>query len=90
MTQNTETTNRASALACLRDITHELFEIDPDLIHEDTRLEDLDIDSIDAIDLIARINELTGRRIQPEEFKGVKTIGDAVNLVITAGNSMRE
>ena len=42
---------------------------------------DLDFDSIDAIDLAAKIHGVTGKQLQPEQFKGVRTIGDAVNVI---------
>jgi acyl carrier protein len=41
----------------------------------------LDFDSIDAIDLAAKIHSVTGKQLKPEQFKGVRTIGDAVNVV---------
>ncbi len=42
---------------------------------------DLDFDSIDAIDLAAKIHSVTGKQLKPEQFKGVRTIGDAVNVI---------
>lgn len=48
----------------------------------DARLfEDLDLDSIDAIDLVIKLQELTGKKISPKEFKTVRTIGDIVDQV---------
>jgi acyl carrier protein len=34
---------------------------------------DLDVDSIDAVDLVVKIKELTGKQVQPEDFKAVRT-----------------
>lgn len=42
---------------------------------------DLDFDSIDAIDLAAKIHLITGKQLKPEQFKSVRTIGDAVDAV---------
>lgn len=42
---------------------------------------DLDFDSIDAIDLAAKIHNVTGKQLNPEQFKGVRTIGDAVDVI---------
>ena len=42
---------------------------------------DLDLDSIDAVDLIVKLQELTGQKIRPEEFKTVRTVGDVVNRI---------
>lgn len=66
----------------LKQVLVELFEVDPDKIHLEAQLyQDLDIDSIDAIDLILRLKELTGKKIQPEEFKHVRTVEDVVKAV---------
>jgi acyl carrier protein len=60
----------------------EMFEVPPEKISMDARLaEDLDLDSIDAVDLIVRLQELTSRKLNPEEFKSVRTIGDIVERV---------
>ncbi|WP_188704524.1 acyl carrier protein [Silvimonas iriomotensis] len=60
----------------------ESFETDPARISPDARLyEDLDIDSIDAVDLIVKLKQVTGKRLQPEAFKSVRTINDVVEAV---------
>lgn len=59
-----------------------LFELRPEQITLDARLnEDLDLDSIDAVDLIVRLQELTKTRIKPEQFKAVRTVADVVDAV---------
>ncbi len=66
---------------------HETFEIDQDKITPEARLyEDLDIDSIDAVDLIVTMQKQTGKRMQPEAFKSVRTIQDVVDAVYTIAN----
>ena len=66
----------------LREILVELFEIDPAKITLDANLyTDLDIDSIDAVDLVIKLKEVTGRKIQQEEFKQVRTVGDIVSAI---------
>lgn len=60
----------------------ELFEIEPERITTGARLyEDLEIDSIDAIDLMDRLRQTTGRKISAEQFRSVRTIGDLVEAV---------
>ena len=60
----------------------QLFEIDEAKITPQTRIyEDLQIDSIDAIDLIDHIKRKTGHRLMTEDFKNVKTLEDIVNAV---------
>ncbi len=66
----------------LRQYLEELFEVPPEKVSRDARLyEDLDLDSIDAVDLVVKLQELTGRRIAPKEFKSVRTVGDVVDRV---------
>lgn len=59
-----------------------LFEIDPQDIRPEARLyEDLELDSIDAVDMIVHLQKKTGKKIKPEEFKAVRTIQDVVDAV---------
>lgn len=64
------------------DVLHETFDIAKERIKLESRLyEELDIDSIDAVDLIVRMKPLVGRRLQPEAFKSVRTVEDVVNAL---------
>lgn len=65
-----------------------LFEIDPAAITLDTNLyEDLEIDSIDAIDLIDYIKRETGYKLQAEDFRNVRTVNDVVQAVLKMSNA---
>jgi acyl carrier protein len=60
-------------------ILEELFEIDPQQITPEAHLyQDLDIDSIDAVDLVVELKKVTGKKIQPDDFKAVRTVQDVV------------
>ncbi len=60
----------------------DLFDLPPEKITLDARLaDDLDLDSIDAVDLVVKLQEYTGRKILPSEFKSVRTIGDVVDKI---------
>ena len=66
----------------LKVILAEAFEIDPERIVPEAKLfEELDLDSIDAVDLAIKLQEMTGKRIKPEDFKTVRTVGDVVSTV---------
>lgn len=66
----------------LRAILVETFDIESDKIRPEARLyEDLDIDSIDAVDLIVKLKPLVGRRLQPEAFKQVRSLQDVVQAL---------
>ncbi len=67
----------------LRNVLIERFEIEPERIHRDANLyEDLEIDSIDAIDLIDHIKRQTGYRLVAEDFRSVRTIGDVIAALL--------
>jgi acyl carrier protein len=63
--------------AHVRQLLIDLFEVDPAAQLN----KDLEIDSIDAIDLVLKLKDFTGRKIKPEEFKHVRTVGDVVSTV---------
>jgi len=64
------------------DILHEMFDLDKSKITLDADLySDLEIDSIDAVDLAVKLKELTGKRLQPEVFKKVRTVQDVVDAL---------
>ena len=66
----------------LRDALVELFELDPGRISLESNLyQDLEIDSIDAVDLIDHIKRKTGKKIAADEFKSVRTVNDVVEAV---------
>lgn len=59
-----------------------LFEVDPQAITPEARLyEDLELDSIDAVDMIVHLQKKIGKKIKPEEFKTVRTVQDVVEVV---------
>ena len=63
-------------------VLQESFEIAPQKITLGARLyEDLDIDSIDAVDLMVKLRSLTERRLQPEAFRQVRTVADVVDAL---------
>ncbi len=60
----------------------EMFELAAEDIVPTANLNtDLDIDSIDAVDLMVRLRDITGKRINPEDFKNARTIQDVVDTV---------
>ena len=66
----------------LSEILVTMFEIDENDISLDAHLyEDMDLDSIDAVDLVVKLREYTGKKINPEDFKLVRTVKDVVDAV---------
>ncbi|MGV8894119.1 MAG: acyl carrier protein [Burkholderiaceae bacterium] len=67
------------------DLLAEMFELDKSTLSLQSNLyTDLDIDSIDAVDLAVKLKQLTGKRLQPEVFKTIRTIGDVVDALSDA------
>jgi acyl carrier protein len=61
----------------IRQTLVELFELEPAQITPEARLnEDLEIDSIDVVDLMDEVQKHTGRKVTPEDFRAVRTVGD--------------
>lgn len=74
--------NKEEIFDRLKDILVEMFELEAgDIILSANLYEDLDIDSIDAVDLVIRLKEWTGGKVAPEEFKEVRTVGDVVDSI---------
>ena len=76
-------TTKEDIYVILVDMLHEMFELDRSKITPDANLySDLDIDSIDAVDIAVRLKELTGKRMQPEVFKSVRTVRDVIDALV--------
>lgn len=43
--------------------------------------EDLDLDSIDAVDLIVRLQKIIDRKVDPQDFKQIRTLDDVVKVI---------
>lgn len=75
-------TSKAEVYARLRSILIEMFEVEAADINPEAKMyEDLDIDSIDAVDLIVQLKDMTGRKVDPEVFKQIRTVQDVVDAV---------
>ncbi|MGN1392490.1 MAG: acyl carrier protein [Succinivibrionaceae bacterium] len=71
----------------MKKILAENFEIEPTNVSYDSNVvTDLDLDSIDALDMVAEVQRRVGCRLTAEDFKSVKTIGDIVDVIIAKAN----
>ena len=76
--------SREEILEHLRVVLSDQFELEPGQIVPDANLyTDLDLDSIDAVDLFLTLKEITGRKIQPQAFKDVRTVNDVIDAIET-------
>ncbi|KPZ16456.1 Acyl carrier protein [Pseudomonas amygdali pv. ulmi] len=79
---------REDIFEILRAAMVELFELEPERVTLEANLyQDLEIDSIDAVDLIDNIKRKTGKKIAAEEFKSVRTVNDVVEAVYKLVNT---
>jgi len=66
----------------LKDILVKEFEVpEEELSLEANLYQDLDLDSIDAVDLVVKLQQLTGKKIQPNEFKSARTVADVIDAL---------
>ena len=74
--------NDQEILDKLRTILHDTFEIDPARVTPEAQLfTDLELDSIDAVDLAIQLQNFTGERIQPQDFKDIRSVADVITAV---------
>ncbi|ARU55119.1 MAG: acyl carrier protein [Pseudomonadales bacterium] len=72
--------NKEQIYSTLKTVLIDEFDLDAeDITPQASLFEDLDLDSIDAVDLAVKIRELTGKKIDPEQFKSVRTLQDVVD-----------
>ena len=74
--------SKEEIFSMLTELLVDEFEIPAEDISLEAQLYDeLDLDSIDAVDLVVKLRELTGKKIDPEAFKKVRTIADIVDAL---------
>ena len=74
--------SREEIFVTLRSALVELFELDAERVTLEASLyEDLEIDSIDAVDLIVQLKPMLGGNLRPEAFKSVRSVQDVVDAL---------
>ncbi|MDY3229322.1 MAG: acyl carrier protein [Kiritimatiellia bacterium] len=72
----------------IKNILAEDFEVDVATLTPETNLfTELDLDSIDAVDLVVRLQQETGKKVNPADFKEIRTLGDVTKAVSKLVNS---
>ena len=71
----------------IKDILAADFDVDPEAIKPETNLfTDLDLDSIDAVDLVVRLQQETGKKVDPKSFRQIRTLRDVTTAVVQLVN----
>ena len=74
--------SRDEVLAVMRDAAVELLKIDPAKVTESaTFAEDLEADSLDVVELVMALEEKLDVSIPEEELEGIKTVGEALDVI---------
>lgn len=74
---------KEEVLARIGDVLSGEFEIDRAKLQPTARLfEDLDLDSIDAVDLVVRLQQQTSLKVKADDFKAIRTLGDVADVIV--------
>ena len=74
---------KEEVLAEIKKVLIDEFELDEARLVPDAKLfEDLDLDSIDAVDLVVRLQNITGLKVKAEDFKSIRTLGDVADVIV--------
>ncbi len=74
---------KEEVLSAIADVLVAEFELDRAKLVPEARLfEDLDLDSIDAVDLVVRLQQQTGLKVKAEDFKAIRTLGDVADVIV--------
>lgn len=74
--------NKEDIFKLVSEILVQDFECDPAKMKPETQLfTELDLDSIDAVDLIVKLQQITGKKVDPESFKQVRSLQDVADAI---------
>ncbi len=74
--------SKDEVLEAIKGVLVDEFECDSAALVPEARLfDDLDLDSIDAVDLVVRLQNMTGLKVKAEDFKSIRTLGDISEVV---------
>ena len=74
--------NKEEIFIEVKKVLVDTFELpDADVTENANLYTDLDLDSIDAVDLVITLQEMTDKKVDPESFKLIRTVQDVVDAV---------
>ncbi|HET9865248.1 MAG TPA: acyl carrier protein [Steroidobacteraceae bacterium] len=74
--------SRQEIFDIVRNSLVELFELDAPVVVPEARFDDdLEIDSIDAVDLVDHLSRIFERRVSPRDFRSVRTVQDLIDCI---------
>jgi acyl carrier protein len=82
------TQSRDDVVATMREVLASELDVEAGKVTADARFkEDLDADSLDLVEVVLALEEKFGIEIPDDEIAGVKTVGEAADLVIAKQNA---
>ena len=76
--------NRGEVLELIRTHLSDELGIDREIVEEESRFkEDLEADSLDLVELVVELEDTYGIRIGEDEAESIKTVGQAVDFVLS-------
>jgi acyl carrier protein len=70
-------------MVTMREVAPEVLGVEPDVVVEEANFkDDLDADSLDLVELVMGLEERLDVTIPEDELAGIKTVGQAVDLVV--------
>jgi len=75
--------DREQVMVTMREVAPEVLGVEPDVVVEEASFkDDLDADSLDLVELVMGLEERLDVVIPEDELTGIKTVGQAVDLVV--------
>lgn len=85
---NVSEMSKEEILKKLRDVLVSGFELRDDQVVPTARLvDDLELDSLDRVDLVVRLEEEVDLEIEEEELKAIETVQDIVDVIYRKRNA---
>lgn len=79
--------DRQEGLELMREVVSDILSKKPEIVTEESRFrEDLDADSLDLIEIVTALEERVDVQLSDSQLAQVKTIGDALDLVMNDDN----
>jgi acyl carrier protein len=83
MESSTQTVTREDIEGLIRGLLVEEFDIEPELIKSDATMEELDLDSLDMVEIGQVVEQKYGVRIKASDAEGVSDLGGVIEMIHT-------
>ena len=81
MESSTQTVTQEEIEGLIRGLLVDEFDIEPDLIKPDATMEELDLDSLDMVEIGQVVEQKYGVRIKASDAEGVSDLGGVVEMI---------